>query len=452
MPASSVIAAAALLAAAPAPADHGIVCTSDHQCSTRMSADQVLHVAERMVLDRKFAEVRPLLAALENTPQYKMERQFLLGYVAVETGDLDAAARAFRAVLSDHPEQTRVRLELARVLMAQGKDAAADHHFRLAAQRADLPPEIERTIRASRAIIRSRRNWYFNVDFGLAPDTNINSATNSETQATTFEADGRPVELVLDKDARRRSGVGQTLGLQAGARLSLAPRLALAIDASGNIVNQRGTRADDIATEVALGPEISFAAGTRLSLQGVGAARWYGGKAIQKGGGARLTAQKDLSAGQRLTGRFELRRYDSDYGPDYAGWSFAGSAGYERVVKQVMIASVTGFARREALSAPAYSSVELGVNAGIGGELSHGVNAGLSASLSRAWYDAPITWLSPDTRKDWRLFARANVGLRSIRVLGFSPSITYTFSRNASGLALYDTTRHRLQFALARYF
>jgi hypothetical protein len=44
------------------------------------------------------------------------------------------------------------------------------------------------------------------------------------------------------------------------------------------------------------------------------------------------------------------------------------------------------------------------------------------------------------------------MGLRSVRVLGFSPSVTYSFARNASNIGLYDTTRHRFQFELARYF
>jgi hypothetical protein len=39
-----------------------------------------------------------------------------------------------------------------------------------------------------------------------------------------------------------------------------------------------------------------------------------------------------------------------------------------------------------------------------------------------------------------------------VRVLGFSPSLTYTYNRAESSLDLYRTSRHRLQVGLARYF
>ena len=70
--------------------------------------------------------------------------------------------------------------------------------------------------------------------------------------------------------------------------------------------------------------------------------------------------------------------------------------------------------------------------------------------MSRALFDAP--YLSRDPRQDWRFNARAYVGARSLRVLGFSPSVTYTYNRIDSTLGLYKTERHRVAFGLARYF
>ena len=117
-----------------------------------------------------------------------------------------------------------------------------------------------------------------------------------------------------------------------------------------------------------------------------------------------------------------------------------------------MIASASLFARRDALNSGANAGHEIGFNLGVGGELPLGITAGVSGGLSRASYDAPMMIFSADPRKDWRMNARINVGLRSIRVFGFSPSITYTYAENASSLAFYDSNRHRVRFALARYF
>jgi outer membrane protein len=47
---------------------------------------------------------------------------------------------------------------------------------------------------------------------------------------------------------------------------------------------------------------------------------------------------------------------------------------------------------------------------------------------------------------------RAYLGLRSLRFMGFSPSVDYTFQYNKSNIDLYEYNRHRIEFAIARYF
>ena len=74
-------------------------------------------------------------------------------------------------------------------------------------------------------------------------------------------------------------------------------------------------------------------------------------------------------------------------------------------------------------------------------------NAG---TASRAVYGAPMLAFSTDPRADWRLSGRIYVGLRSLRFMGFSPSVSYTYSINA--LTLHDNRRSRFAFSLARYF
>ena len=110
-----------------------------------------------------------------------------------------------------------------------------------------------------------------------------------------------------------------------------------------------------------------------------------------------------------------------------------------------MVASVNAFVRRDDLVSKSYSSTEVGGNVGIGGELPWGLNAGGSGGLSRVMFDAPLTFLAPDSRKDWRFNARAYLGARSVRLAGFSPSVTYTYNRIDSTLPLYAIDRHRIE-------
>lgn len=419
-------------------------------CTMRMTGPQLLAAAEEMVQARRFDEARPLLAALVHAPELTLETNFLQGYVAAETGDLPGAARYFRAVLRDRPDVTRARLELARVLMLDGKDTAADHHFRLAEQDKDLPEEIARTIRDARGVIRNRKTWHLNIDVGFAPDSNINNATDARTVDVRFG--NGTIPLALDDEARRRSGLGQTASVSTGVRLRLSDGVAVLLDADGSIVNYKGKAADDISLLLAAGPELTTKSGARWSVQALALKRWYGGKTATTGGGLRASYQQNLTAGSRVGVQVDARQVESGYGRVYDGQQYAAYATYERVVNKSMVASASVFARRDDLRSKAYSSTEVGGSLGIGGELPLGINAGVSAGLSRVLFDGPM-WLDPDhARKDWRWNGRAYVGARTLRVLGFSPSVTYTYNRADSTLDLYRVSRHRVQFGLARYF
>jgi hypothetical protein len=423
---------------------------ADGKCVYRLTPQQLVAKAEELVLARRFDEARPLLEALEQAPGVTLQRRFLTGYIAVETGDPETAIREFRAILADDPEQTRVRLELARALLMTGKEAAADHHFRLAEEDRDLPQEILRTVRNARGVIRSQRRWNATVDFGLAPDSNINGATDAEV--IDFHIGPITIPLQLDQDARRRTGIGQVASLSGDVRLPVGTGVSLLIDAYGQGTNYPGKTFDDYSVQIGAGPELRLDETATVSVQSVAQHRWYGGRLAVRQFGLKAGFQKVLDQGQRIGLQLDGRRTQSGFADAYSGWQFASYAIYERVVRRSFIASATIYLRRDQLESEVYSSTDYGVELGIGGELPFGINAGLSGGIGRALFDAPNFRLSLEKREDLRLNGRAYAGLRSVRLWGFSPSITYTFAHNDTNYDLYTTSRHRLRFNLARYF
>lgn len=419
-------------------------------CTYRVNAQQLLGSAEKLVLEHRFSEAGPLLAALENAPQFAMERDFLLGYTAMETGKTDEAIRLFRRILAKHPEQTRVRLELGRALMQKGKALSADHHFRLAEQDKGLPAEVLDYVRASRTTLRSTKSWSFTTDFGIAPDSNINNATNADSVNVKFGPFDLP--MTLDADARRKSGTGQFASFSGSGRFGLSGETRMLVDLDTSITNYKGVGQDDANVQLAAGPEFDLGADTTMSVQALGAHRWYGGKRANHAFGMRSTLQHLLSPGQRLGLTIDGRKTLSGFNQAYSGWQFGAYASYERVLARSLIASATLFARRDSLQGKPYASTETGANLSLGGELPLGLTAGISAGVSRAWFDSPLLAFSAKSRRDWRLNGRVTMGLRTVRVLGFSPSVSYGYSDNRSSLTLYDAERSRLRFALARYF
>ena len=426
------------------------VCDASGQCHLRVTPRQLLAKAESLIQAKQYQAALPLVEALGQAPDLRMQQQFLAGYIAIETGDVKGAIRKFRSILDANPGQTRVRLELARAYLLSGKEASADYHFRLAQNDENLPDEIARTIRNTRSILRDQRIWRFSFDFGFAPDTNINGATNAETIDINFGPIKLPLEL--DENARERSGVGQTAGFSGGIRVKVDDRLALLFDADSKIINYKGRSADDIVVQVAAGPELRIARYSSISLQAVGLQRWYGGRLATREYGGRFGYQQALSEGQRVGIELDARRTESEISNAYSGWQLGANATYEQLVGKSLIASASIFVRRDLLNADGYSSFNYGVNLGIGGELPLGLNAGLSASISRSEFDAPLLLYSTESRQDWRGFARAYVGSRKVKFLGFSPSIDYVYSRVDSNYSLYEMSRHRVNFKFARYF
>jgi hypothetical protein len=420
------------------------------RCSVRMNGEQLIANAEKFIAEKDFASAIPLVDALGMAPQYALQHRFLKGYISAETGELPAAEKAFRSILADNPDQTRVRLELARVLMMRGNESSADYHFRLAQDAEDLPDDIAQTVRSARSILRNNRTWSFNFDVGLAPDSNINSATSAETVNINYGP--FQVPLTLNADARKRSGIGQTGGFSAGLRLRTSDRVALLIDSDARFTNYEDKIADNVQLQMAAGPELRIGSTSSLSLQAVGEQRWYGGRRANTDFGARAGFQKVLSAGQRIGVAVDGRHTSSNFARAYSGWQIGGNATYEQVMGGTFIASVSLIGRKDMLESKAFSNTSYGFNIGAGGELPWGINAGLSANISRAVYDAPQFIYSTDVRKDMRYFGRAYAGLRSLKLLGFSPSVEYNFSKVDSNYRLYASTRHRFNFKLARYF
>ena len=445
-----LLTASAATFAAPLNAEPLAGSCADAGCELRLTGKQMLAHASMLVQARRFDEARPIVDALSMAPNMAMETHYLAGYMAVETGDLDTAIKRFRASLAVDPKQTRVRLELARALMMKGRDGGASYHFRLAAQDAALTPEIRATIQQQRGILRDRKPWHLSTEFGLAPDSNINSGSSAET--VDLVIGNQTIPLTLDANARARSGVGQTGSVSAGYRFQLRERVGLLIDAAGQGINYEGTEVDDYSVQLAAGPEFRPDGATSISVQAVGLQRWYGGERAVTQAGARVAFQKTLNDTHRFGITVDARHSDSGFQPGYSGWNLAAYATYERVIARSLIASASLFARSDRLNEAAFSSDEFGLTLGVGGELPRGINAGVTGTVSRATFGAPMAAFSADPRGDWRLSGRMYAGLRSLRLLGFSPSISYTYTMNASSLSLYDSERSRFAFALARYF
>jgi len=419
-------------------------------CKARLTADELAGEAQKLIEARRFDEARPMIAALAQLPTHRFEARYLTGMLASGTGFHADAAKQYKKILADDPSQTRVRLDLAREMLAMGQTASADRQFKIAAQDEDLPDDVARTIRRVRDVIRSHRAWRLDVDFGIAPDSNINNATGSDTVNILWG--GGTLPLTLDSQAQAKSGTGQTASITAGLRLPVAEHVSAIIDLDSAGNNYSGTAYDDYQAQSAAGAELRLSERASVSLQAVGAQRWYGGKVASRQIGGKAGFQVRLSGREQIGFQLDARRTNALFDNAYDGWQTGAYATYERAITRTLVASGGVFARRDWLKAGAYSSVEVGATLGFGGELPYGISFGLSGTASRAKFDAPMPLFSLEPRKDWRYSARATLGNRRWRLLGFSPQVSASYSRVDTPITYFANDRLRFRFALARYF
>jgi outer membrane protein len=421
-------------------------CPAGATCLSGLSARQLISASENMIADKNYAEARQVLAALENDPQVSVERNFLQGYIARQSGDKKTAIKKFRAALAEKPDETRIRVELARALYDTGSRQAADYHFKLAQRdRDNVPPDIQRAIAGYRQSIRAQKGWSFSTSFGIAPDTNINSATSS----TVVDLFGLPFSL--SDGVRAKSGIGQTFGSQGQARLKMTSVYDLDVIGAVNVTNYKGTQFDDLGGTVSVGPARQIGDHLRVGVGATYGQRWYGGDILSRSVGARLGAEYRFNDSSDLTAELAIRQVNYKSNNAYDGKQYALAVTYQQAFKHQITGSFGTTLQRSSLADPGNSNWDIGAFAGLGAELPWGINAGLSGQVSSSLFSAPNLFFAV-TRRDVRVNGRAYLGLRSLRFMGFSPSIDYTYQLNKSNISLYDYHRNRIEFSVSRYF
>ena len=405
--------------------------------------------AEALVLAGRYAEARPLVEQLANSSDYALQYHFLLGYIALQTGDAPQAEALFRKAIELRPDYVRGRIELGRALAEQGKRAAAAEQYRLAAETPGLPSDLAALVEEGQRRTAERVTWYLNLDASVVGDSNINNATDLDAVPVNFGDVTLPVEL--DPALKGQAGLGFGVSASGGVKLRASRAVSLSVDGEAYVVDYQDDLADDISLLLALGPEITFGSGV-AALQVTTFRRDYGGSVANEGVGLRARYQRLIDEDERVTLYLDGRVFDSEYGAAYAGEQASAFLVYEVVFDPDLSGSLTLYGRREWLGFDAFSNTELGFYGGLNAYLGEHLAAGGSAGMTRVLFDDPFLTLSPRARRDWRLFGNIYLATRRPAFLGVTPSLSYTLGTTASNVSFYRTDRHRIRFNMARSF
>lgn len=392
--------------------------------------------------DLKTAEA--VYRALTSNPsiEIRSEARFRLAMLMRTEKRLTEAAVLLRQVLDEQPKAQPARLLLASVLAQMGDIRAAGRELRNA-QAAGLPKDVALIVDQFSLALRSMRPFGGSLEIGLAPDSNINRATRSETLDTII------APFQLSDDARAKSGIGFTVNAQAYARQWLSEKVALEARFSARSSLYREKQFNDLLYGGEFGLQLRL--GRNRIAPSVGRSwRRYGGKAYSVADTATVNWQhevgrKGLAELELSTGRASYRLNDLQDGHIHAA-----SMSYERSLSATLGASLTLSGQRQTARDPAYATWSSGASLLLWKDAGR-TSLFASGSLRRLTADARI-FLFPERREEWFTSLSAGATFRQLTIRGFAPVVRVTFERNDSTLTLYDYRRVSTTFGITRAF
>jgi hypothetical protein len=382
--------------------------------------------------------------ALESDPDPNIRNEARYRHAKLLTGvsrPRDAAI-LLRRVLDEKPQAVPARLELARTLQLLGDTNAALRELR-AAQATGLPPAVARLIDRYSAALRAQRPFGASLEIAIAPDSNINRATRSDTLGTIFG------DFQIGDEGRAKSGIGLSLAGQTYRRISIGGATNLVLRASGFANLYRDSEFNDLAADLAAGPEFSLGR-DRLQLELGATQRWFGQKPYLRSGRLAGTFSHPLGSRTllRLVGSATL--IDNRLNDLQDGKGYSSQLQIERALTPTTGIAGSVSIDRQALKDRGYATT--GWRAGLTGWHDLGrMTLTAAAELGRLHADERLL-LFPERRQDRYTRLSLGASFRQLQYGGFAPLIRISLERNRSSIAFYDYRRARTEIGVVRAF
>lgn len=399
-----------------------------------LSPAELFAFAETAVLDGDYDSAQSAYQALAKNPdlEIRTEARFRLAMMLADKQQrYDQAAVLFRAILDEKPDAARVRIELARMQLLLGNLRSAEREFR-AAQASGLPPQVEQLVRFYAQSLSATKSFGFNVELAVAPDSNINRATNSDTLGTIIG------DFNLSDDARANSGVGLTARGQAFAKTGIDKHadLLVRISASGDFY--RKSAFDDYSVVVQAGP--TYRSGRdRITFSALAGWRWFGQSPFSFTYGGNAEWDHPLGERAKLSVNAALTHRDDRFSDTRSADNFALSARIDRALSARFGVGLRLSAQRDAANDPGFSTVSGGIGALAFRELGETTTV-LNLSYSHLEADKRLN-LFPSRRIDDRYSASLAGTFRALRVGRFAPLLRVSYERNKSSVEINDFRR-----------
>ena len=390
-------------------------------------------------------------------------RLFDLGMTSLETAErtdsatarrdlYDKAIGAFRAILVNRPELIRVRLELARAFFLKGQDGLARRHFE-AVLAGGVPLPVAANVQRFLAIMRARKRLTGYFGLAVAPDSNLNAASESEIiyLDTAF---GR-LPFTREGDFGARSGSGLSVWGGGEYQYPLSERLRLRAGADVAVREYPGGDFDQHVLAAHLGPRWLASPLTEISLLGTVSRQWLGSSPYADEFGARLELDRRLgpTVWARGTAAYRERAHRSRDFLDGPAVDFTAALAWTPA--PVLRVHVTVGYTRDHAALEHWRNLSRWIRVGTSLALPLGFTLGTSAQAQRVAYDgAGQLHLTLDGRPRFDRIRSFSVSVlnRAFTLFGFSPQLALIHDVRLTNAQAQDFDRNRAELRFVRQF
>ena len=364
----------------------------------------------------------------------------------------DRAIAAFRLILVNRPELIRVRLELARAFFLNGQDGLARRHFELVLA-GGVPPPVAANIRLFMNVMQTRKRFAGYFGAAVAPDSNLNAASESEI-IYIDTAFGR-LPFTREGDFGAQSGLGLSVWGGGEYQHPLGERLRLRVGADLAQREYAGSDFDQFFLAAHTGPRWIASPRTEISLLATAQRQWLGGHPYTDETGVRLELDRRLTARLWARGTAAYRERDHQQRDFLDGPVVDFTATFAWTPAPVLRVHLTVGYEHDHAAQEHWRNLSRWVRVGTSLALPFGFTLGTSVQARRTRYDgsgAPHLTLNRKPRFDRTRTFTLSVLNRAFTLFRFSPQIAVIHEARLTNAQAQDYDRNRAELRFVRQF
>lgn len=420
---------------------------SNAQQNVSLSLKQTEVLAQKALAEGNLPLAEQLSVAIIRGDQTNTTALLVLAAVNSRSGRhdtaFDLARLAYRSADGDREKYPAARLA-AQSLLAQKKEERAKIWLRRAVQAAPSPAAKKQTQQLFQRV-RASSPWRTNLQFGFAPNSNVNNGTENET----IDIFGLPFTL---NNSEPLSGyfltgligtsyrVAQTSRSRTSVGLDIYHREVLLSSSAKELTELEGSDFNytflglKMLHEWAIGEN-----GTRANYQYQLAQTWYGGERLAKravlnfGLSHRINDQSSGRVNFGVAREINLTAAAKNFDQQTLSYTYSRRLGNGSTLQFVPSISNTD----SDSSTVANNRYRLGINYTPGQPI-FGVNSSFQFGLGKR-EDKYITGFASKIREDEEVSLKASFNLPDLDWFGFTPFFILEAKRTTSNIELYDT-------------